>query len=130
MSELILGICIGIGVPYIVFIAIIARGYFCPDACTRRTIISINIPAQMIVERELSPLALKNFKEGNLTIRLHNEIIYLYAIKGGNIHAYINYAIQLKHNNLLQFLRDPIRHPIIISRLMQQQQHQQQQNIV
>jgi hypothetical protein len=63
---------------------------------------------------ELSPEAYIDFMKGRVTSKLHGEIIHLYAHKN-NLNSYIQMARYLKHNYLLEFLKDPTRHPLVIN---------------
>ncbi len=121
MNELALGIILGLGIPYLVFMVILLRRCFCPNCwnCITQKREDIDL-----VRLELTADAYSDFMSGRLTTQLHREITHLYALKG-DLSAYTRIATKLKHAYLAEFLKDPTRHPVIVHKLFKQSQQNQ-----
>ena len=112
MEDLTLGLILGLGIPYLIIMTIVLRNCFCPRACTFK-----NIDAETIVRMELSPEAYNDFMKGRMTSKLRQEITHLYALKG-DLAAYVHIAGHLKHAYMLEFLKDPTRHPLVLNNIL------------
>ena len=116
MNDMALGIILGLGIPYLVFMTIVLRRCFCPNCWN---CISQKHDDMSLIRLELSPEAYSDFMSGRLTSKLHGEITHLYALKG-DLSAYKRIAKKLKHAYLAEFLQDPTRHPLVIHALFKQ----------
>ncbi len=113
MNDLVIGIILGLGLPYLAIMAIVLRRCFCPTACGKGGWMCRNHDAESLVRLELSPQAYEDFIRGRMTVKLHHEISHLYALKG-DLSAYTHVAQRLKHAYLIEFLKDPARHPTVL----------------
>ena len=115
MNDLTLGIVLGLGIPYIIVMGIVLRRCFCPKACS---CCCRDLDSESIVRMELSPEAYNDFMKGLMTSKLRNEITHLYALKG-DLHAYLQIANRHKHTYMMEFLKDPTRHPVVLNNILQ-----------
>lgn len=118
MSDATYGIAIGLGIPFIILVVIILRGWLFPDCCRAEQkklgLYHVRNNYEQKIKKELSPKAFDDFKRGKLTQIVYNEIKHIYSQKR-QVDNYIVYASKHKHEYMLIFLRDPKSYPMPVS---------------
>jgi hypothetical protein len=114
MNELTAGIIIGLGIPYLIIMGILARRCCCPTCCRCMTQKQDDMELARV---ELTFEAYNDFLHGRLTAKLYSEITHLYALKG-DLSAYKRIAKNRRHVYLSEFLNDPTRHPFVVQAMM------------
>ncbi len=110
MDGLKIGLIVVFVCLFIVGVVVVLRLLLCPKSCL---FCIKDMEAEGIMRFELSGVSYNDFMHGRLTINLYHEIISLYAIKG-NLSAYKQVAKRLGHAYMMEFLKDPARHPMVI----------------
>lgn len=114
MEKETIGIIVGVCVLYLIVMIFVVRSWFCPKACR----CWFRDPdSETIVRMELSPEAYNDFINGRMTSKLRSEIIHLYTLKG-DLYAYIHIASRRNYAYMTEFLKDPTRHPLVLSNLV------------
>ena len=114
MDDLTIGLVVSFGTLFLVGVFIVLRLWLCPQLC--RTWFREK-DTERIIRMELSAVAFEDFMNGRLTTKLHSEITHLYALKG-DLSGYKQVAGRLRHTYLIEFLKDPARHPMVIHRVI------------
>jgi hypothetical protein len=112
MNELTIGLIVCFGGLFLIGVGIVLRLWLCPQCCPGR-----DRDGEGIMRMELSVQACDDFMKGCLTTKLYSEIVNLYALKG-DLSIYKQTAARLGHKYIIEFLKDPTRHPMVIHKLV------------
>lgn len=112
MEDLTIGIISSFGCLFLIGMFAVLRLWLCPRFCKFR-----DRDSEGIMRLELSPKAYDDLMKGCLTTTLHREIVHLYALKG-DLSAYKEHAKRQRHVYLIEFLKDPNRHPMVIHNVL------------
>lgn len=110
MDYLKIGIVVTFGALFLLGMFLVLRICLCPKLGTSWM---RDRDAEGVMRLELTAGAYDDFMHGRLTGNLHREIAHLYALKG-DLSAYKQVATRLRHTYLVEFLKDPTRHPMVI----------------
>ncbi len=113
MSEVTIGIAVGLGVPYAICVGVILREWFCPPLPALAPVLPTINPVA-VIKKEISAEAWADYSAGKLTARVYREIRQIYY-KKGHLSEYVAYSESKKHALMLTFLTDPSRYPAIIA---------------
>ena len=113
MSEVTIGIAVGLGVPYAICVGVILREWFCPPLPVLAPVLPTIDPVA-VIKKEISTEAWIDYSAGKLTSRVYREIRQVYY-KKGHLSEYISYSESKKHAHMLTFLTDPSRYPAIVA---------------
>lgn len=118
MSDATYGIVFGVGVPFVLIVAVILRGWCCPNFLRaehkKLGLYNVSKNSEKAIQKELSPQAFNDFKRGKLTAQVYKEIQHIYSQKR-YLDDYIVFASKHKHEYMLIFLRDPKSYPMPVS---------------
>lgn len=114
MSEVTIGIAVGLGVPYAICVGVILREWFCPPLAQQQAPVLPTINPVALIKKEISAEAWADYAVGKLTARVYREIRQIYY-KKGHLSEYVAYSESKKHALMLTFLTDPSRYPAIVA---------------
>lgn len=119
----IIGISLGLGIPYTICMIYLIRKFACPDCCKRKrnnneiqqtpNPIKTKRNYKLKVKEGLSSEAYIDFLQGKISIHLRNELINLKHKKSGELTEFIEFAKEIDKPHLVNLIKDPIGYPII-----------------
>lgn len=110
MDDLTIGLVVSFGGLFMVGVFVVLRSWMCPRLGSSWM---RDRDAEGVMRLELTAGAFDDFMHGRLTANLHRELAHLYALKG-DLSVYKQVAQRLRHAYLVEFLKDPTRHPMVI----------------
>ena len=110
MNDLTIGLVVSFGGLFMMLVFVVLRAWMCPQLGSSWF---RDKDAEGIIRLELTVSAYDDFTNGRLTTKLYREIAHLYALKG-DLSAYKELAGRQRHTYLIEFLKDPTRHPMVI----------------